>query len=134
MSGSDRNKGGRGEARERLAKRQKGRLRRHVRGYFLAGVLVTAPLGITFYISWLLIRWVDAQVTPLLPPRGGPPRPAPLLALPSPPLRGPEGATGSAVASAFEAPPRRACGGWDLEPARRPRPLDTSFDFFIFDE
>ena len=72
MSGSDRNKGGRGEARERLAKRQKGRLRRHVRGYFLAGVLVTAPLGITFYISWLLIRWVDAQVTPLLPPTYNP--------------------------------------------------------------
>ena len=39
----------------------------HLRGYFLAGVLVTAPIGITFYISWLLIRWVDSRVTPLLP-------------------------------------------------------------------
>ena len=39
----------------------------HLRGYFLAGVLVTAPIGITFYISWLLIRWVDSKVTPLLP-------------------------------------------------------------------
>jgi len=35
-------------------------------------VLVTAPIGITFYISWLLIRWVDAQVTPLLPPAYNP--------------------------------------------------------------
>lgn len=39
----------------------------HIRGYFLAGILVTAPIGITFYISWLLIRWVDSKVTPLLP-------------------------------------------------------------------
>ncbi len=38
-----------------------------IRGYFLAGILVTAPIGITFYISWLLIRWVDSKVTPLLP-------------------------------------------------------------------
>lgn len=62
----------RAEARDRLAKRQKGRFRRNIRGYFLAGVLVTAPIGITFYISWLLIRWVDAQVTPLLPPAYNP--------------------------------------------------------------
>ena len=45
----------------------RGRLRSHVRGYFFAGVLVTAPIGITFYISWLLIRWVDSKVTPLIP-------------------------------------------------------------------
>jgi uncharacterized membrane protein len=54
-------------ARERLSKRRRGRFGRHIRGYFLAGVLVTAPIGITFYISWLLIRWVDSKVTPLLP-------------------------------------------------------------------
>ncbi len=52
--------------------RQRGRFRRHIRSYFMAGVLVTAPIGITFYISWLLIRWVDAQVTPLLPPAYNP--------------------------------------------------------------
>jgi len=62
----------RGEALDRLSKRRKGRFRRNTRGYFLAGVLVTAPIGITFYISWLLIRWVDAQVTPLLPPAYNP--------------------------------------------------------------
>lgn len=72
MVGSDKKPGGREDARQRLAKRQKGRFRRHIRGYFLAGVLVTAPIGITFYISWLLIRWVDAQVTPLLPPAYNP--------------------------------------------------------------
>ncbi len=40
---------------------------RNLRGYFFAGILVTAPIFITFYISWLLIRWVDSKVTPLLP-------------------------------------------------------------------
>jgi len=69
-SGND--KSGHDDARKHLAKRQKGRFRRYIRGYFLAGVLVTAPMGITFYISWLLIRWVDAQVTPLLPPAYNP--------------------------------------------------------------
>ena len=54
-------------ARDRLTKRRKGRFRTHMRGYFLAGVLVTAPIGITFYISWLLIRWVDSKITPLIP-------------------------------------------------------------------
>ena len=44
-------------------RRGRGRLR----GYFLAGVLITAPIVITFYISWLLIRWVDSKITPLLP-------------------------------------------------------------------
>jgi uncharacterized membrane protein len=59
-------------ARQRLAQQNRGRFRRHIRSYFMAGVLVTAPIGITFYISWLLIRWVDAQVTPLLPPAYNP--------------------------------------------------------------
>ena len=72
MVTSDNDKSGLDDAQKPLAKRQKGRFRRHIRGYFLAGVLVTAPMGITFYISWLLIRWVDAQVTPLLPPAYNP--------------------------------------------------------------
>lgn len=54
------------------ATRRKRRFLGHLRGYFLAGVLVTAPIGITFYISWLLIRWVDSKVTPLLPPEYNP--------------------------------------------------------------
>ena len=54
-------------ARDRLMRRRRGRFRTHLRGYFLAGILVTAPIGITFYISWLLIRWIDARVTPLIP-------------------------------------------------------------------
>jgi len=47
-------------------------LRRHLRGYFLAGVLITAPIGLTTYLAWLFIHWVDNQVTPLLPPTYNP--------------------------------------------------------------
>jgi uncharacterized membrane protein len=45
-----------------------GSLRRHLRGYFFAGVLITAPVGITVYLAWLVIEWFDSLVTPLLPP------------------------------------------------------------------
>jgi len=38
-----------------------------VRAYFLAGVLVTAPITITLYVAWLLIATVDEAVTPLIP-------------------------------------------------------------------
>jgi uncharacterized membrane protein len=43
-------------------------VRRHLRGYFFAGVLITAPIAITFYLAWLIIEWVDSKVTPLVPP------------------------------------------------------------------
>ncbi len=42
------------------------------RAYFLAGVLVTAPLGITFYLAWLIITFVDRRVEALLPARYNP--------------------------------------------------------------
>ena len=54
-------------ARTRLSNRRRGVMRKYIRGYFLAGILVTAPIGITFYIAWLLIRWVDGQVASLIP-------------------------------------------------------------------
>ena len=60
------------EARERLSSRRRGTLRKNIRGYFLAGILVTAPIGITFYIAWLLIRWVDGQVGYFIPPAYNP--------------------------------------------------------------
>nr|WP_142850085.1 DUF502 domain-containing protein [Telmatospirillum sp. J64-1] len=40
-----------------------------LRAYFFAGVLITAPISITFYLAWLFIDFVDSQVTPLLPAR-----------------------------------------------------------------
>ncbi len=40
-----------------------------LRAYFLAGVLVTAPVAITFYIVWLIVTFVDARVGRLIPAR-----------------------------------------------------------------
>ena len=43
-----------------------------LRAYFLAGVLVTAPLSFTLYVAWLFVGFVDNTVTGLLPPRFNP--------------------------------------------------------------
>ena len=43
-----------------------------MRAYFLAGILVTAPISITLYLAFLLFRAVDEAVTALLPPRFNP--------------------------------------------------------------
>lgn len=43
-----------------------------LRAYFFAGILVTAPIGITFYLAWLFIDFVDRQVAPLIPARYNP--------------------------------------------------------------
>ena len=38
-----------------------------LRNYFLAGVLITAPIAITLYVTWSLVDYIDAAVTGLLP-------------------------------------------------------------------
>ncbi len=38
-----------------------------LRNYFLAGILITAPIAITIYVTWSLVDYVDAAVTGLLP-------------------------------------------------------------------
>lgn len=43
-----------------------------LRAYFFAGILVTAPIGITLYLTWLIIDFIDGQVTPLIPTRYNP--------------------------------------------------------------
>ena len=43
-----------------------------LRAYFLAGILVTAPIGITLYLSWLFVTFIDDRVASLLPPRFNP--------------------------------------------------------------
>lgn len=43
-----------------------------LRAYFFAGILVTAPIGITLYLTWLIIDFIDGQVTPLIPARYNP--------------------------------------------------------------
>ena len=39
-----------------------------LRNYFLTGIIVTAPISITLYVSWQFIAFIDRQITPLIPP------------------------------------------------------------------
>jgi uncharacterized membrane protein len=43
-----------------------------LRAYFLAGVLITAPISITLYLAWLFVNFVDGKVTPLIPEKYNP--------------------------------------------------------------
>ena len=38
-----------------------------LRGYFLAGILVTAPIAITLYLTYMFLLFVDSKVTHLIP-------------------------------------------------------------------
>lgn len=43
-----------------------------LRAYLFAGILVTAPIFITLYLTWVFLLWVDSKVTPLLPAQYNP--------------------------------------------------------------
>lgn len=43
-----------------------------LRTYFLAGILITAPVGLTIYLAWLFISFVDERVFSVLPPQYNP--------------------------------------------------------------
>ena len=43
-----------------------------IRRYFLAGLLVTAPLGITALIAWWIINFIDEWITPFIPTKYNP--------------------------------------------------------------
>lgn len=43
-----------------------------LRAYLIAGVLITAPTGITVYLAYLFISYVDSKVTPLIPAKYNP--------------------------------------------------------------
>ena len=43
-----------------------------IRRYFLAGFLVTAPVGITVLIAWWVINFIDEWVTPFIPTKYNP--------------------------------------------------------------
>lgn len=60
-----------GSSRQRLLPpAQKGTtpLLARLRTYFLTGLLVAGPAGITIYLTWALITWIDSWVKPYLPP------------------------------------------------------------------
>jgi len=43
-----------------------------LRNYFLAGILVTAPASITFWLVWKFVTFVDNRVVPFIPPGWNP--------------------------------------------------------------
>ncbi|WP_025898940.1 DUF502 domain-containing protein [Sneathiella glossodoripedis] len=43
-----------------------------LRTYFLTGIVITAPIGITIYLTYIFVDFVDANVTPLIPARYNP--------------------------------------------------------------
>ncbi len=38
-----------------------------LRGYFLTGIVVTAPVGLSLYIVWSILLWVDEKVGTIIP-------------------------------------------------------------------
>ena len=47
--------------------RKRSRARLRLRNYFLTGIVVAAPIGITIYLTWTFVHWVDSRVKPLIP-------------------------------------------------------------------
>lgn len=43
-----------------------------LRNYFLAGLVIAAPLAITIYLAWWFVHWIDSWVKPLIPARYDP--------------------------------------------------------------
>ena len=43
-----------------------------MRTYMFAGILVTAPIGITLYLTWVIVHFIDNQVMPLIPQQYNP--------------------------------------------------------------
>lgn len=43
------------------------RLVARLRNYFLTGLVIAAPISITIYLTWSLIRWIDGWVKPIIP-------------------------------------------------------------------
>lgn len=43
-----------------------------LRTWFLAGLLITAPVALTLYVTFAIVHWVDELVSPLIPPQHRP--------------------------------------------------------------
>ena len=44
-----------------------GRFMKRLRNYFLTGLVIAAPISITIYLTWSLIKWIDGWVKPVIP-------------------------------------------------------------------
>jgi uncharacterized membrane protein len=50
-------------------KRRRMTVAERLRAYLIAGLLVTGPIALTFYLAWLFVSMVDGWVSQLLPAR-----------------------------------------------------------------
>ena len=48
------------------------RLMEHLRGYFIAGILVTGPTALTLYLTWVFVDFIDSSVGHILPKQYNP--------------------------------------------------------------
>lgn len=46
---------------------RRGRFAKRLRNYFLTGLVIAAPISITIYLTWALIKWIDGWVKPVIP-------------------------------------------------------------------
>ncbi|MBO0347296.1 DUF502 domain-containing protein [Roseibium sp. CAU 1637] len=45
----------------------KAKFSTRLRNYFLTGLVIAGPIGITLWLTWTFIQWVDGWVKPLIP-------------------------------------------------------------------
>ncbi|WP_417767681.1 DUF502 domain-containing protein [Stappia sp.] len=38
-----------------------------LRNYFLTGLIIAGPLGITAYLTWSIVQWIDGWIKPFIP-------------------------------------------------------------------
>jgi uncharacterized membrane protein len=55
-----------------IAPRKRSSIVSRLRIYFLTGVIVTAPIALTIYLTWQFVHWVDSKAIPLLPAKYNP--------------------------------------------------------------
>src|SRR3972149_5283467 len=65
---------GPGEVEPLLRPARRSRLLARLRNYLVAGIVVTAPIGITMWVLWAFVNFIDEKVLPLLPPEYNPER------------------------------------------------------------
>ena len=53
-------------------RKPRNRVVERLRAYFFAGILVTGPLALTLYLTWLFIHFIDSSVSLLFPDRYNP--------------------------------------------------------------
>jgi len=58
--------------RKRFAQRRRISLAARLRNYFIAGILVTAPVSITVWLALKMVTFVDNRFRPLVPPQWNP--------------------------------------------------------------